>query len=134
MILKSKNHFLKAHGTQCAPGIFNLNQKFHGLFCFCDLDICKIDQNQLKKPSVDGVPTIFTFSIVKMALKCHQIENRKTLSKENLFFDCSCYGTVLADGFFNWFWTILHISKSQKQKSLRNFWSRSKTRGVHCEM
>ena len=90
-----------ASRSQCAPGVFNLDQKFHGLFCFCDLDICKIDQNQLKKPSVDGVPTIFTFSIVKMALKCHQIENRKTLSKENLFFDCSCYGTVLADGFFS---------------------------------
>ena len=86
---------------QCAPCVFNLDQKFHGLFCFCDLDICKIVQNQLKKPSVNGVPTIFTFPIVKMAEKRHQIENRTTFSKENPFFDCSCYGTLLADGFFN---------------------------------
>ena len=87
--------------SQCAPGVFNLNQKFHGLFCFCDLDIYKIVQNQLRKPSVNGVPTIFTFSTVKMAGKRHQIENRKTFSKENLFYDCGCYGTVLTDGFFN---------------------------------
>ena len=87
--------------SQCAPYVFNLDQKFHGLFCFYDIDICKIVQNQLKKPSVNGVPTIFTFPIVKMAEKRHQIENRTTFSKENPFFDCSCYGTLLADGFFN---------------------------------
>ena len=65
------------------------------------LVIHKIVQNQLRKPSVNGVPTIFTFPIVKMAEKRHQIENRTTFSKENPFFDCSCYGTLLADGFFN---------------------------------
>ena len=73
--IKSKNAFMMRqhnnNSSQCAPGVFNLDQKFHGLFCFCDLDIYKIVQNHMKKPSVNGVPTIFTFSIVKMALKCH---------------------------------------------------------------
>ena len=35
--------------TQCAPGIFNLEQKFHGLSCFCGFHVCKRVQNQLKK-------------------------------------------------------------------------------------
>ena len=87
--------------TQCAPSVFNLYQKFHGHFCFCDLDIGKIVQNQLKTPSVNRVPTIFKFPIVKMTEKRQQTENRKTFSKENLFYDCGCYGTVLTDGFFN---------------------------------
>ena len=60
--------------TQCAPGVVNLDQKFHGLFCFCDLDICEIVQNQLKKASANGVPTIFTFPIVKMAENCHLLK------------------------------------------------------------
>ena len=42
--------------SQCAPGVFNLDQKFRRLFCFCDLEICKMVQNQLKKPSANTVP------------------------------------------------------------------------------
>ena len=42
--------------TQCAPGSFNLNQKVHGLYHFYKTVIYKTIQNQLKKPSVIGLP------------------------------------------------------------------------------
>ena len=42
--------------SQCAPGFFNLNQKVHGLFDFYNAVIYIKVQNQLKKPSVIGLP------------------------------------------------------------------------------
>ena len=42
--------------TQCAPGFLNLIQKVHGLFDFYNaVKYIKV-QNQLKKPSVIGLP------------------------------------------------------------------------------
>ena len=41
---------------QCAPGFFNPNQKVHGLFHFYNADMHKTVKNQLKKPSVIGLP------------------------------------------------------------------------------
>ena len=49
--------------AQCAPGSFNLNQKVHGLYHFYKAVIYKTIQNQLKKPSVIGLPK---FTIVNM--------------------------------------------------------------------
>ena len=42
--------------SQGAPGFFNPNQKVHGLFHFYNADMHKTVQNQLKKPSVIGLP------------------------------------------------------------------------------
>ena len=42
--------------TQCAPGFSNLNQKVHGLFHFYNADMHKRVKNQLKNPSVIGLP------------------------------------------------------------------------------
>ena len=42
--------------AQCAPGFFNPNKKVHGLFHFYNAILYKIVQNQLKKPSVIGLP------------------------------------------------------------------------------
>ena len=42
--------------TQCAPGIFNLDQKFHGVSCFWGLYMHKIVQNQSRKTSVIRLP------------------------------------------------------------------------------
>ena len=42
--------------SQCAPAFFNPNQKVHGLFHFYNADMHKTVQNQLKKPSVIGLP------------------------------------------------------------------------------
>ena len=52
--------------SQCAPGIFNLDQKFHGVSCFWGLYIHEIVQNQSRKTSVIGLPK---FTIVKLARK-----------------------------------------------------------------
>ena len=51
----------------CTPGIYNLDQKFHGLFCFCGLYIHEKAQNQSKKISVIRLPK---FTTVNMARKC----------------------------------------------------------------
>ena len=37
------------HSTQCAPFIFNLDQKFHGLSCFWGFHLYERVQNQLRK-------------------------------------------------------------------------------------
>ena len=42
--------------AQCAPGFFNPNQKVHGLFHFYNAVVYKTVENQLKKPSVIGLP------------------------------------------------------------------------------
>ena len=56
--------------SQCATGVSNLDQKFHGLFHFCDIDTCKAVQNNLKKPSVNSLPKQQSskngFSILKL--------------------------------------------------------------------
>ena len=54
---------------QCAPGIFNLNQKFQGLSCFWGNDIHETVQNQSRKTSVIWLPK---FTSVNMARKWHQ--------------------------------------------------------------
>ena len=42
--------------SQCAPGIFNLDQKFHGFSCFWCFHICKRVQTKSKETSVIGLP------------------------------------------------------------------------------
>jgi len=42
-------------------------------------------QNQLKITSVNSLPSILKFSFVKMAQKCHQIQNCKTFGMRNPF-------------------------------------------------
>ena len=58
--------YLSTH-TQCALGIFNLEQNFHGLSLFCGLCIHETVQNQSGKTSVVGLPK---FTTVNMARKC----------------------------------------------------------------
>ena len=55
--------------TQCAPGIFNPNQKVHGLFHFYNADMHKTVQNQLKKPSVIGLPKFTIVNWLKNTIK-----------------------------------------------------------------
>ena len=83
--------------TQCVPGFSNPDQKVHGLFHFYIAGIYKTDQNQLKKPSVIRFPK---FTSIDMAEKCHQ---RPSFSIENMFFEDYCFGTLMTDGFLNWF-------------------------------
>ena len=82
-------------GAQCAPGIFNLNQKFHGVFCFQGFYIHEIVQNQSRKTSVIGLPK---FTIVKMARKCH---HHATFTIENLIFEDYSFGSPMADVFLD---------------------------------
>ena len=44
------------YNSQCAPGIFNLDQKFHRVSCFWGFQIYKRIQNQSRKTSVIGLP------------------------------------------------------------------------------
>ena len=67
--------------SQCTPGNFNLEQKFHGLSCFLSIDIHETVQNQSRKISVIRLPKLTT---VNMARKWHQ---RASSSIENLFFE-----------------------------------------------
>ena len=66
------------HCTQCPPGIFKLDQKFHGPFCFWGLYIHETVQNQSRKTSVIRLPK---FTTVNMAWKCPQYAS---FSKEKL--------------------------------------------------
>ena len=81
--------------AQCAPGIFNLNQKFHGVFCFWGLFTHEIAQNLSRKTSVIGLPK---FTTVNMARKWNQ---RASFSIENLFFEDYSLGSPITDDFFN---------------------------------
>ena len=119
--------WLKSFQPQCAPGIFNLNQKFHGVSCFWGLYIHEIVQNQSRKTSVIGLPK---FTIVKMARKCH---HHATFTIENLIFEDYSFGSPMTDVFLDWFWILLYIWKPQKQETPWNFWSRLKIPGAHSE-
>ena len=44
--------------SQCAPSIFNLDQKFHGLSCFWGIDINEAVLNQSRKTSVIRLPKV----------------------------------------------------------------------------
>ena len=79
--------------AQCAPASFNLNQKVHGLYHLYKAVTYKTIQNQLKKPSVIGLPK---FTIVKLAGKCHK---HTSFTIENLFFEDYCFGSPMTDGF-----------------------------------
>ena len=61
--------FQNNHNSQCAPSIFNLDQKFHGLSCFWGIDIHETVQNQSRKTSVIRLPK---FTTVNMARKWNQ--------------------------------------------------------------
>ena len=115
------------NNTQCVPGIFNLNQKFHGLSCFWGLYIHKTFQNQSLKTSVIRLPKHTT---VNMARECPQ---RASFSKENLFLSITVVENLMTDGFLDWFWILLHVWNLQKQESPWNFWSRLKIPGAHCD-
>ena len=80
---------------QCAPGIFNLDQKFHGLSCLWGIDIHEIVQNQSRKTSVIGLPK---FTIVKMARKCPL---HATFITENLIFEDYSFGRPMTDVFLD---------------------------------
>ena len=43
-------------GSQCAPSIFNLDQKFHGISCFWGIDTHEAVLNQSRKTSVIRLP------------------------------------------------------------------------------
>ena len=79
--------------TQCAPSIFNLDQKFHGLSCFWDIDINETVKNQSRKTSVIRLPKS---TIVNMARIGRQ---HASFSVENLFFE-DCYGGNLITDVF----------------------------------
>ena len=83
---------MPAHST---PGIFNLDQKFHGLSCFWGLYIQETVQNQLKKTSVIGLQK---FTTVNMARKCPQ---NASFSVENLFFEHYSFGSLMTDIFLD---------------------------------
>ena len=51
--------------SQCAPGIFNLDQKFHGIFCFRALIYMR--EFIISQKNVIGLPK---FAAVNMARKC----------------------------------------------------------------
>ena len=88
-----------------SPWIFyNPNKKDHGLFHFYIAVIFKKDQNQLQKTSVIGLPE---FTSINMAEKCHQWAS---FSIENPFFEDYSFGSPMRNGFFNWFWSVLHIT------------------------
>ena len=55
--------------AQCVPGFFNPNKKVHGLFHFYNAILYKIVQNQLKKPSVIGLPKFTIVNWLKNTLK-----------------------------------------------------------------
>ena len=57
-----------AYITQCIAGIFNLDQKFHGLSCIWGLYIHETVQNQPRKTFVIRPPK---FDIGNMTRKCH---------------------------------------------------------------
>ena len=81
--------------SQCAPGIFNLDQKFHGVSCFWGRYIHEIVQNQSRKTSVIGLPK---FTIVKMARACH---HHVTFTIENLIFEDYSFGSPMTDVFLD---------------------------------
>ena len=120
--------FSHSQHSQCTPGIFNLNQKFNGLSCFWGLYIHEAVQNQLRKTSVIR---LLKFTIVNMARKGHQHAN---FSIKNLFFEDYCFGSLMTDVFLDWFWTLLHKWKPQKQESPWNFWSRLKILGTRITL
>ena len=80
---------------QCAPGIFNLDLKFHRLFCFWGLYIHEIVQIHSRKTSAIRLPK---FTTVNIARKGHQ---HTCFSIENLFFEDYCFGSLMTDVFFN---------------------------------
>ena len=86
---------MHAHTTQCVPGIFNLDQKFHGLSCFWGIDIHETVQNQSRKTSVIRLPK---FTTVNMAKKCHQPAR---ISIKNLFFEDDSPGSPMTDEILN---------------------------------
>ena len=57
-----------AYITQCTPGIFNLDQKFHGLSCIWRLNIHETVQNQPRKTSVIRLPKFTTVKWLGNAL------------------------------------------------------------------
>ena len=77
-------------------------------------NLCQSVPNQSKKTIRQQSSNNFEISIVKMAQKCHQIENRNIFSMENPFFEEFRFGRLLTDGFFRLFWIVLHVSMSQK--------------------
>ena len=59
--------------TQCAPGFFNPNQKFHGLFHFYNADMHKNVKDQLKKPSIIGLPKFTIVNWLKNTIKMQNL-------------------------------------------------------------
>ena len=64
-----RKHKMDETTTQCAPGVFNPNQKVHGLFHFYNAVMHKTVQNQLKKPSVIGLPKFTIVNWLKNTIK-----------------------------------------------------------------
>ena len=82
------------HCTQCAPGIFKLDQSSMSLFAIgLFLYIRETVQNQKRKTSAIRLPK---FTTVNMAWKCHQ---HASLSIKNLFFEDYLLGNPMTDFF-----------------------------------
>ena len=79
--------------SQCTPGIFNLDQKFHGLSCFWGLYIHETVQNQSKKTSVIGLSK---FATINIARECPK---HASFTIENLFFENYSFGSLMTDVF-----------------------------------
>ena len=73
--------FLVSNTLQCTPGVFNRDQKLHGLSCFWDLYIHETVQNHSRKISVIG---LLNFNTVNISKKC---PHQASFSIENLFFN-----------------------------------------------
>ena len=73
--------FIVSNTWQCAPGVFNLDQKLHGLSWFWDLYIYETVQNRSRKISVIG---LLNFNNVNIPKKC---PNQASFSIENLSFN-----------------------------------------------
>ena len=81
--------------SQCTPGIFNLDQNFHGLSCFGGLHIHETVQNQSRKRSVIR---LLKFTIVKMIRKFFEDPSFRI---ENFFFEDYCFGSLMTDVFLD---------------------------------
>ena len=79
--------------SQCAPSIFNLDQKFHGFSCFWGIDIHETVQNKSRKKYVIKLPK---FTIINMTRKYYQ---RASFSIENLFYEHYSFGSLMTDVF-----------------------------------
>ena len=108
--------------SQCAPGFSDLKQKVHGV---SHSWIYKISESVEKTINHQASKIHF----YKLAKKSHQWTS---FSIENPRFEDYCFGSLMTDGFFNWFWSVLYIPAISKWKSPWSFWYGLEKTGTHC--